>query len=108
LFFFSPTSFSSPCFFASPCRQVDPTRHTDIFLRAEESGEKKAAATGGAVEDEDVKLVVAQTGCTEEAAKEALKAENGDLINASESTRDEELYLDSSSRTVSLPRPDEH
>lgn len=27
---------------------------------------------------------MAQTGCTEEKAKEALAAENGDLINASE------------------------
>lgn len=31
--------------------------------------------------------MVAQTGCTEEKAREALKAENGDLINASESAR---------------------
>ncbi|OCF73372.1 nascent polypeptide-associated complex subunit alpha [Kwoniella mangroviensis CBS 8886] len=37
------------------------------------------------ISDEDVNLVVAQTGCTEEKAKEALKAEKGDLINASES-----------------------
>lgn len=50
-----------------------------------EEGEKPAAAAGsGKVEDEDVKLVVAQTGCTEEKAREALTAENGDLINASE------------------------
>ncbi|WWD04426.1 hypothetical protein V865_002495 [Kwoniella europaea PYCC6329] len=34
------------------------------------------------ISDEDVNLVVAQTGCTEEKAKEALKAEKGDLINA--------------------------
>ncbi|RSH81008.1 GAL4 enhancer protein [Apiotrichum porosum] len=48
-----------------------------------EEGEKPAAAAGsGKVEDEDVKLVVAQTGCTEEKAREALTAENGDLINA--------------------------
>lgn len=31
-----------------------------------------------------MKLVVAQTGCTEEKAREALKEEKGDLINASE------------------------
>lgn len=37
------------------------------------------------VEEDDVKLVVAQTGCSEEKARDALKAENGDLINASES-----------------------
>lgn len=51
-----------------------------------EDSEKKATGTGGSgkVEDEDVKLVVAQTGCTEEAARSALEAENGDLINASE------------------------
>ncbi|WVW87099.1 hypothetical protein I302_109156 [Kwoniella bestiolae CBS 10118] len=36
------------------------------------------------ISEEDVNLVVAQTGCTEEKAKEALKAEKGDLINASE------------------------
>lgn len=46
----------------------------------------KAAATGesAGVSEDDVKLVVAQTGCTEEKAREALKEENGDLINASE------------------------
>ena len=48
---------------------------------------KTTPSAGGAdikVEEDDVKLVVAQTGCTEEKAREALKAENGDLINASE------------------------
>jgi len=65
------------------CRIIPLTFHSAPAL--EESGEKKPAAAGGAVQDEDVKLVVAQTGCTEEAAREALKAENGDLINASES-----------------------
>ncbi|OCF34406.1 nascent polypeptide-associated complex subunit alpha [Kwoniella heveanensis BCC8398] len=54
----------------------------------EESGDKPAetpAAAGGEdvkISDEDVNLVVAQTGCTEEKAREALKAEKGDLINA--------------------------
>ncbi len=50
---------------------------------------KPTPATDGAdvkVDDDDVKLVVAQTGCTEEKAREALKAEKGDLINASESS----------------------
>lgn len=47
----------------------------------EGSDEKKPA---GKVGEDDVKLVMAQTGCTEEKAKEALEAENGDLINASE------------------------
>ncbi|EKC99365.1 gal4 DNA-binding enhancer protein 2 [Trichosporon asahii var. asahii CBS 8904] len=45
----------------------------------EGSDEKKPA---GKVGEDDVKLVMAQTGCTEEKAKEALAAENGDLINA--------------------------
>lgn len=44
----------------------------------------KASGDGAKVEEDDVKLVVAQTGCTEEKAREALKEENGDLINASE------------------------
>ncbi|KAK1923386.1 NAC domain-containing protein [Papiliotrema laurentii] len=46
---------------------------------------KTTPSAGGAdikVEEDDVKLVVAQTGCTGEKAREALKAENGDLINA--------------------------
>lgn len=52
-----------------------------------EAVEKKVGTGGsGKVEEEDVKLVVAQTGCTPEKAREALEAENGDLINASEST----------------------
>ncbi|WVQ95872.1 nascent polypeptide-associated complex subunit alpha [Kwoniella sp. CBS 9459] len=59
----------------------------------EESGDKSdetpasGAAAGGEdvkISDEDVNLVVAQTGCTEDKAREALKAEKGDLINASE------------------------
>lgn len=37
-----------------------------------------------AIDNEDVKLVVAQTGCDEEAAKKALVEAKGDLINASE------------------------
>jgi nascent polypeptide-associated complex subunit alpha len=50
----------------------------------EGSDEKKASSGGdGKVEEDDVKLVVAQTGCTEEKAREALKEEKGDLINAS-------------------------
>lgn len=65
---------------------------TDAFDRAPEleAGDEekpKAAATSGGdgkVEEDDVKLVVAQTGCTEEKAREALKEEKGDLINASE------------------------
>jgi len=54
---------------------------------AGDANTKAAPSAGGAdvkVEEDDVKLVVAQTGCTEEKAREALKAENGDLINASE------------------------
>ncbi|KAL7419311.1 hypothetical protein Q5752_006149 [Cryptotrichosporon argae] len=46
------------------------------------AGEGAKSAAAGGSGDEDVKLVVAQTGCTEDAAREALKAENGDLINA--------------------------
>ncbi|WWC92633.1 uncharacterized protein L201_007592 [Kwoniella dendrophila CBS 6074] len=42
----------------------------------EESGDVK-------ITEEDVNLVVAQTGCTEEKARAALKEEKGDLINAS-------------------------
>lgn len=50
----------------------------------EGSDDKKASSGGdGKVEEDDVKLVVAQTGCTEEKAREALKEEKGDLINAS-------------------------
>ncbi|KAK8849804.1 nascent polypeptide-associated complex subunit alpha [Kwoniella newhampshirensis] len=44
-----------------------------------------ASTTDGSdvkISEEDVNLVVAQTGCTEDKAREALKAENGDLINA--------------------------
>lgn len=78
--------------------------HLDLPVNRNESGDKdtpkpadgeteteaeaKPAATAGSdvkVDDDDVKLVVAQTGCTEEKAREALKAENGDLINASKS-----------------------
>ena len=53
----------------------------------EGSEEKPKASSGGdgKVEEDDVKLVVAQTGCTEEKAREALKEEKGDLINASTS-----------------------
>lgn len=36
------------------------------------------------MDEDDVKLVVAQTGCSEDKARAALQAENGDLINASE------------------------
>jgi nascent polypeptide-associated complex subunit alpha len=61
-----------------------PRRPADSASATAEAGESKPAATGGAVSDDDVKLVVAQTGCTEEKAREALQAENGDLINASE------------------------
>lgn len=52
-----------------------------------EAGDEKPKASGGEgkVEEDDVKLVVAQTGCTEEKAREALREEKGDLINASES-----------------------
>lgn len=53
----------------------------------EGSDEKPKASGDGKVEEDDVKLVVAQTGCTEEKAREALKEENGDLINASESAQ---------------------
>jgi nascent polypeptide-associated complex subunit alpha len=50
---------------------------------AGEQTEKKVGTGGsGKVEEEDVKLVVAQTGCTPEKAREALEAEKGDLINA--------------------------
>jgi hypothetical protein len=44
----------------------------------------KAPAGDFKIDEEDVKLVVAQTGCTEEKAREALEAQKGDLINASE------------------------
>ncbi len=36
------------------------------------------------IDDKDVKLLREQTGCSEEKAIEALKANDGDLINASE------------------------
>jgi hypothetical protein len=56
---------------------------------SEDKPAEKPAATGGdvTVSEDDVKLVMAQTDCSEEKAREALKAENGDLINASESAR---------------------
>ncbi|KAK4689875.1 nascent polypeptide-associated complex subunit alpha, partial [Tremellales sp. Uapishka_1] len=59
----------------------------DDVPELESTDEKPAAKATGSdakVDDEDVKLVVAQTGCTEEKAREALKEEKGDLINASE------------------------
>ncbi|WOO82142.1 Nascent polypeptide-associated complex subunit alpha [Vanrija pseudolonga] len=46
----------------------------------DDSDAKKPASGSGSTE-EDIKLVVAQTGCTEEAARAALEAENGDIIN---------------------------
>ncbi|GMK56571.1 hypothetical protein CspeluHIS016_0304110 [Cutaneotrichosporon spelunceum] len=49
---------------------------------AENVAPKVGTGGSGKVEEEDVKLVVAQTGCTPEKAREALEAENGDLINA--------------------------
>ncbi|GFZ49873.1 Nascent polypeptide-associated complex subunit alpha [Saitozyma sp. JCM 24511] len=53
-------------------------------LVSEDKPAEKPAATGGdvTVSEDDVKLVMAQTDCSEEKAREALKAENGDLINA--------------------------
>lgn len=55
-----------------------------------EAGDKveKKVGTGGSdeIKEEDVGLVVAQTGCTPEKAREALEAEKGDLINASASS----------------------
>ncbi|EIW71348.1 hypothetical protein TREMEDRAFT_28397 [Tremella mesenterica DSM 1558] len=45
---------------------------------------KEADTSDVKVDEDDVSLVVAQTGCTPEKAREALKAEGGDLINASE------------------------
>ena len=65
------------------CRAPDLEENKD----ATDVDAKVTPSAGGAdikVEEEDVKLVVAQTGCSEEKAREALKAENGDLINASE------------------------
>lgn len=59
----------------------------NINSQNREEKESKPAASGEKVDvsEEDVNLIVAQTGCTEEKAREALAAENGDLINASES-----------------------
>ena len=57
--------------------------------KADGEEDKSAAPAAGdansdvKVDEDDVKLVVAQTGCTEDKAREALRAENGDLINAS-------------------------
>lgn len=86
----------------STCIMYHPSHYTDSFFlnlrhnsapdlesanKAGEAETKPAASTDGAdvkVEEDDVKLVVAQTGCTEEKAREALKEEKGDLINASE------------------------
>lgn len=48
------------------------------------SDKEKSGSGAEGVTDEDVQLLIAQTGCTEEKAREALKEENGDLINASE------------------------
>ena len=70
--------------YCSTYRQCSETKD------AADAETKPTPSAGGAdvkVEEDDVKLVVAQTGCTEEKAREALKAENGDLINASESAR---------------------
>ncbi|WWD20435.1 nascent polypeptide-associated complex subunit alpha [Kwoniella shandongensis] len=50
-----------------------------------DGAEKPATAESGSdvkISEEDVNLVVAQTGVSEDKAREALKAENGDLINA--------------------------
>ncbi len=71
-----------------PCRNEDGEK--EAKPDDDETETKPSAPTGGSdkqVDDDDVKLVVAQTGCTEEKAREALKAENGDLINASELER---------------------
>jgi NACalpha-BTF3-like transcription factor len=70
---------------APDAEPTDATK-TDDATSPSTSTSKPPAASGDDVkiDEEDVKLVVAQTGCTEEKAKEALKAENGDLINASE------------------------
>ena len=44
----------------------------------------KADTSNVKIDEDDVQLVIAQTGKSEEEAREALKAEGGDLINASE------------------------
>ena len=46
----------------------------------EKIGEEGKA--GVEISEEDVKVVVEQTGCSEEKAKEALKATNGDIAEA--------------------------
>ncbi len=77
-----------------PIKQNSKMAHADNdTLSAPEledsSAETKPAAPSGdkggdvKIDDDDVKLIVAQTGCTEEKAREALKEEKGDLINAS-------------------------
>lgn len=68
----------------------------------EEGGEKAAAAPAGdgSVSEDDIKLVMAQTDCSREKAEEALKAEKGDLINASESSATERSHCSVSERIV--------
>jgi nascent polypeptide-associated complex subunit alpha len=51
--------------------------------RGDDGGsDAEASESDGAVPDEDVDLVVARTGASEEAAREALAAEDGDLAAA--------------------------
>lgn len=53
------------------------------LVKSEANGESKPKVAAGEVDEDEVKLVVAQTGCTEDEARTALKEESGDLINAS-------------------------
>jgi hypothetical protein len=70
-----------------PPHSAPETADNDSADKPSGSGSKASGSGGGdgKVDEEDVKLVVAQTGCSEEKAREALKEEKGDLINASES-----------------------
>jgi len=83
---FFPILPITPFFILPPNRA--PELEGEDKAEAGDADAKPTPSAGGAdvkVEEDDVKLVVAQTGCSEEKAREALKAENGDLINASES-----------------------
>lgn len=82
-----PPEPCSPSTLAPTPLSLYPRRAPELV--SEDKPAEKPAATGGdvTVSEDDVKLVMAQTDCSEEKAREALKAENGDLINASESAR---------------------
>ncbi|WRT69864.1 uncharacterized protein IL334_006855 [Kwoniella shivajii] len=59
----------------APALEDSDEKPAEKSASTEETGDVK-------ISDDDVNLVVAQTGCTEDKAREALKAEKGDLINA--------------------------